>query len=396
MKRRQFISLLGGAAAAWPLAAAGSVTLVFPAMAQQPGKVPRVGILTPAENDATPIFDAFRKGLRDLGYVDGKTIVLDFRFAKGHFDSLPGLAAELLRIPVDVIVADGTTAARVVTDITNKIPIVVPAGGDPVALGLAASIARPGGNVTGFSIRVDELSGKRLELLRQAYPNTTRVTVLLDPTITFTQQILRATEKAATTLGIELATLAASTPEELHALGTAVLAGSGLVVFPGAMFWNHRTSIVALAAAARVPAIYPERDYADVGGLIAYGPNIPDNFRRAAGYVDRILRGAKPADLPIEEASKFGFIERARKDRLNRMRCETRHLRPGFKRVRFVRRVGPSRLQATSAVSYQSLCNPIVPVEGKLRNKSGLQGGQTKYYFAKSLARRRWVTATMS
>src|SRR6516162_867041 len=175
VKRREFISLLGGAAAA------GSITLVVPARAQQTGKVPRIGILTPAENDTTPIFEAFRKGLRDLGYVEGKTIVLDFRFAKGNNDALAGLAAELVRIPVDAMVVDSTSAIRAAMDATRTVPIVIGAGGDPVHLGFVASISRPGGNVTGMTIRGETLSSKRLELLKQAFPRIASVTVLMNP-----------------------------------------------------------------------------------------------------------------------------------------------------------------------------------------------------------------------
>lgn len=268
-----------------------------------------VGILTPVESDQTPGFKAFRDELRKLGYSEGKSIVLDFRFASGHSDALAELAAELVKKPVDVIVVDGTTAARVALSSTKIIPIIQAAGGDPVEAGLASNYARPGGNFTGFSIRSDELAGKRLELLKQAFPTITRVTVLLDPTSVVTPPVLRATEKAAANLKLALVPLSVSTPERLQSLAGADLAGGdALVVLPSAMFWHHRTKIVELAGSAVVPAIYPEREYADAGGLIAYGPNIPDAFRRAAGYVDRILRGANAGDLPIEAASKFDFL----------------------------------------------------------------------------------------
>jgi putative ABC transport system substrate-binding protein len=303
LNRRKFVALLGGAAAAV------SVTLAIPAAAQQPGKVPRVGILTPAENDATPIFDAFRKGLRDLGYVEGKTIVLDFRFANGNMDALTGLAAELVRIPVDVIVVDGTTATRAAVDATRTIPIVIGASADPVLLGFVANVRRPSGNVTGMTIRTETLSGKRLELLKQAFPKIASVRVLMNPKNMGVPLSLSATEEASRVLGVPFMPLTASTPDELRALNLAELTRSdALTVLPDAMFWNHRATIIAAAQAARRPAIYPEREYADDGGLIAYGPNIPDSFRRAAGYVDRILRGAKPGDLPIDEPAKFDFI----------------------------------------------------------------------------------------
>jgi putative ABC transport system substrate-binding protein len=310
MRRREFITLLGGAAAA------GSVTPVIPATAQQPAKVPRIGILSPAENAETPIFDAFRKGLRDLGYVDGQTVVLDFRFAKGNLDDLPRLAAELVRIPVDVIVVDATPSVRAAVDATRTIPIVMGAAGDPVLLGFAASIRRPGGNVTGMTIRGDALSGKRVGLLKQAFPEVASISVLVNPKNVSTSLSLKATEEAARMLGIRVVPIPASTPDELLALSAAELTrGDALAVMPDAMFWNHRAAILALAQAARRPAIYPEREYADDGGVIAYGPNIPDSFRRAAGYVDRILRGANPADLPIDEPAKFDFVINSRSAR---------------------------------------------------------------------------------
>jgi putative ABC transport system substrate-binding protein len=302
VRRRDFITLIGGAAT-------GSVTLVGLATAQQPGRVPRVGILTPAENAETPIFDAFRKGLRDLGYIDGKTIVLDFRLAKGNMDALPGLAAALVRSPVDVIVVDATAATRAALDATRTIPIVIGASADPVLLGFAASIRRPGGNVTGMTIRLETLSGKRVGLLKQAFPAIASISVLMNPKNMSSSLSLSATQEAAGMLGIRFVPLTASTPDELRALSAADLTRSdALTVLPDAMFWNHRATIIAIAQAACRPAIYPEREYADDGGLIAYGPNIPDSFYRAAGYVDRILHGAKPADLPIDEPAKFDFI----------------------------------------------------------------------------------------
>jgi putative tryptophan/tyrosine transport system substrate-binding protein len=279
------------------------------ALAQQHPKVARVGVLTPGESDNTPGFLALRSALRELGYIEGKSLALDFRLARGHNDRLGDLAAELVQIPVDVIVASGTTATQAAARVTRQIPIIQAAGGDPVAAGLAASLARPGGNVTGFTIRTDEPSGKRLELLKLAFPAINRVIVMFDPTSVVTERQLSATARVAGTLGVQLARLPVGNPEELRALQPSALNGSdGFLVLPSAMFWNQRATIVALAAAARVPAIYPEREYAEDGGLAAYGANVPDAYRRAAGYVDRILRGTKPGDLPIEEASKFDFI----------------------------------------------------------------------------------------
>jgi putative ABC transport system substrate-binding protein len=306
MRRRQFIALFGGAAA-------GSFAAAAPALAQRPDKVPRVGILTPAQNGATPVLEALRKGLADFGYVDGKTIQLDFRFAKGNIDALRVLAAELAQIPVDLIVTDATPAVRAAMEATRTIPIVMGAAADPVLLGFVASIRRPGGNVTGMTIRAESLSGKRLQLLKQACPGIANVCVLMNPLSPSNPGYLRVTREAAETLGIRIATLAAGTPEELRALNAADLGRSdALVVHADGMFWNQRATILALAQAAGRPAIYPEREYADDGGLMAYGPNIPELFRRAAGYVDRILRGAKPGDLPIDEPERFDFVVNVR------------------------------------------------------------------------------------
>jgi putative ABC transport system substrate-binding protein len=298
MKRRVFITLLG-AAAAWPLAA----------RAQQPAKVPRVGILSPAASETTATLAAFREGVRDLGYIEGKTIALDFRLSKGNMDALPALAAELARIPVNVIVTDSTSATLAAFDATHTIPIVMGAtGGDPVALGLAKSLSRPGGNVTGTNF-LTGLSAKRLELLKLAFPGVERVAVLVNSKEAISATEMPKAEIAAARVGVRLRPLAASTPTELRAVGPSALSGSdGLLVVPSAMFWNNRATIIGLASMARLPAIYPEREYADDGGLIAYGPNVREHFRQAAGYVDRILRGANPSDLPINASSKFDFV----------------------------------------------------------------------------------------
>jgi ABC-type uncharacterized transport system substrate-binding protein len=302
VRRRAFITLLGGAAFA-------KSVILPPAMAQEPGKVPRVGVLTPAETDATSIFGGLRGGLRDMGYIEGATIILEFRFAKGNLDALPRLAKELARLPVDLIVTDGNNAARAALDATRTVPIVMGIAADALESGLVPSTARPGGNITGMTLGRIEQAGKRLQLLMQAFPGISKVIVLLNPSALSGQLNLRVTEDAAKTLGITVSPLTANNPDELRALEpTRLLGADGVVVLPDAMFWNHRATIIGLVNATRVPALYPEREYADDGGLIAYGPNIPDSFRRAAGYVARILRGAKPGDLPIDEASKFDFV----------------------------------------------------------------------------------------
>ena len=298
MRRRQFITLLGGAAT-WPLAA----------RAQQPSKVPQVGILSPATNETAATLTAFREGIRDLGYVEGKTIELDFRLSKGIMDTLPALAAELVRIPVNVIVTDTTSGTLAAFAATRTIPIVMGStGGDPVTLGLAKSLSRPGGNVTGTNF-LSGLADKRLQLLKQAFPGVQRVAVLANPTGAISISEMPKAEMAAARIGIRLVPLAAGTPAELRALAPTALSGSGgLLVMPDGMFWNNRATIIDLASKAHVPAIYPEREYADDGGLIAYGPNVPAHFRLAADYVDRILRGANPGDLPINASSQFDFV----------------------------------------------------------------------------------------
>jgi len=297
--RREFISLLSGAGAAWSLAA----------RAQQPSKVPRVGILSPAASETAATLTAFREGIRDLGYIEGQTIALDFRLSKGITDALPALAAELVRIPVNVIVTDSTSATLAAFAATHTIPIVVgAAGGDPIALGLAKSLSRPGGNVTGTYFLAG-LSDKRMQLLKQAFPGAQSVAVLANPTSAISLSEMPKAEMAAARMGVRLLSFVASTPAELRALAPAALSGSGgLLVMPDAMFWNNRATIIDLASMAHVPAIYPEREYADDGGLIAYGPNVPAHFRLAADYVDHILRGANPGDLPINASSQFDFV----------------------------------------------------------------------------------------
>jgi putative tryptophan/tyrosine transport system substrate-binding protein len=279
------------------------------AAAQQPGKVFRIGILSPAERSSTKIFDAFREGLRDLGYIDGQNIRIEYRLAAGDTSRLHAMAGELVRLPVEVIVTDTQKSAVIVHEATRTIPIVgATLGPDPVAAGLATSLARPGGNVTGFSGFGVELAGKRLQLLKEVSPAISRMAALWNPAMPIS--VRRATEEAARTLGMQLRTIEVAAPDEILAGFEAAAASGaeGLVVLPDALFWNHRTRIVALAVKYRTPAIYPEREYVDDGGLLAYGASVPDNFRRAAGYVDKILKGAKPADLPIQLPTKFELV----------------------------------------------------------------------------------------
>jgi putative ABC transport system substrate-binding protein len=279
--------------------------------AQQPkAKTPRVGILSPAEKTSTKIFDAFREGLRDLGYVDGQNIIIEYRLAAGDYSRLPTLAGELVRLPVDVIVVDGgPKVAQIAKDATSTIPIVGGLGADPVAAGLVRSFAHPGGNVTGFATLGIELSGKRLQLLKEAFPETLRVAVLRN-SATANLSALHATEEAAHYLGVQLRRIDIDGPNKIATGFETALSGGAeaLIVEADAMFWNERKQIVALATKYRVPAIYPEREYVDDGGLLAYGRNVLESWSRAVWYVDQILKGAKPGDLPIEQPTKFALV----------------------------------------------------------------------------------------
>ena len=276
---------------------------------QQPkSKIPRVGILATTDSERAPMFDAFREGLHDLGYVEGRNILLEFRFARGDYSLFPQLAAELVALPVDVIVTQGMAANAI--DPSGHVPIVSPVIQDPVERGLAASLARPGGNITGFTLMHTELNAKRLELLRTAFPHITAVTALVNPANASSKLSFEQTETAARSLGLGSVTRTeAESAAAVRALRPEVFSGAGaVIVVPDGVFYSYRRDIVRLINAAHLPAIYPERDYADDGGLMAYGTNVPDNFRRAAGYVDRILKGAKPGDLPIQEPVKFDFV----------------------------------------------------------------------------------------
>jgi putative ABC transport system substrate-binding protein len=291
------------------LAIAVSAAASVFAAAQQPAKMFRIGILSPAAQAETKIFDAFREGLRGLGYLDGQNIRIEYRLAAGDTSRLPAMADELVRLPVDLIVTDCSKSAQIAHEATRTIPIVgMGFGPDPVAAGLVRSIAHPGSNVTGSVFLNFELGGKRLQLLKEASPATSRVAALWNPAGSTLQH--RLTEEAARTLGVQLRTIEVAAPNEIPAGFEGAEAGGAeaLVIEPDAMFWNERARIVGLAAKYRMLAIYPEREYVDDGGLLAYGPNIPDLFRRMATYVDKILKGAKPGDLPVEQPTRFELV----------------------------------------------------------------------------------------
>jgi putative ABC transport system substrate-binding protein len=278
------------------------------AHAQSVAKAPRIGILNPAF-DPHPPLEAFRRGLHDLGYVEGHNIVLESRFADGRFERLPELAAELVRLKVDVILAVGVPAVRAAQHATGTIPIVFPVATDPVGQGLVASLAQPGGNSTGVSFQDPEFMGKRLELLRQAVPSVTRVAYLWHAA-PFNARALQETETAARALGVQLLPVEVREPYPFdQAFATMAEAHvDALITLPSTVFMNRRTQIVDLASKTRLPGIFPDRELADAGGLMSYGPSLTASYHRAATYVDKILKGATPADLPVEQPTTFELV----------------------------------------------------------------------------------------
>jgi ABC-type uncharacterized transport system substrate-binding protein len=286
------------------------LALCLPASAQQPTKGPRIGYLTADSRSARADVRAaaFRQGLRELGYVEGKNLVIEWRSAEGKLDRLPALAAELVRLKVDIIVTGGPTATRPVKEATTTIPIVMTQDSDPVGNGFIASLARPGGNITGLSNLAQEISGKRLELLKEIVPKLSRVAVLGMSTNPGNSQSLRETELAAGAFGVQLQYSDIRDPKDIEAALRAASKGRADAVlvlnFPGTI----SRVIPDLVVKNRLPAIYYNSTIVDNGGLMSYGASITDLDRRAATYVDKILKGAKPADLPVEQPKKFEFI----------------------------------------------------------------------------------------
>ena len=278
--------------------------------AQQPGKIPRIGFLGAASASGyAPQLEAFRRGLRDLGYVEGKNIILEYRWAEGTYDRLPVLAAELVRLKPDLVLTHGTAGTRAAKQATTTIPIVMAVSGDAVATGLVASLAHPGGNITGSSFFNPELAAKRLELLKEVVPALTRVAVLMNPGNPVNEVSLQAMERTARSLGLELQQVNVGGPEEFNAAFSTIVKGraGALSVFDDAMLIAQARRVADLAAKNRLPTI-GFSELAEAGGLMSYGVNFPDLWRRAATYVDKILKGAKPADLPVEQPTKFEFI----------------------------------------------------------------------------------------
>jgi putative tryptophan/tyrosine transport system substrate-binding protein len=299
VQRREFITLLGGAAA-WPLAA----------RAQQPGKLPTIGFL----GGASPSIEsqrvaAFVQRLRELAWIDGRNLAIEYRWAEGRNERYAEAAAELVRLKVDVIVAVATPPTLAAKQATAVIPIVFAAAGDPVGTGLVASLARPGGNITGLSIQQTDLASKRLELLRDVLPGLRTVAILINIGSPNSVLEMGEAQAAARTVGLATVTSEVQRAEDIAPAFDALKGrADALYVCADPLVNTHRIRVNTLALAARLPTIFGLREYVEAGGLMSYGPNLPDLMRRAAGYVDKILRGAKPADLPVEQPTKFDLV----------------------------------------------------------------------------------------
>jgi putative ABC transport system substrate-binding protein len=289
---------------------AGLFALCASAEAQQSTRIPRIGYLQiPAAPNAARL-EAFRQGLRELGYVEGKNIVIEYRSSEGKPDRLPSIAAELVRLNVDVIVTSGATVTRAAKEATSTIPIIMRQDPDPVANGFVASLARPGGNITGLATLRPETSGKRLELLREVVPKLSRVAVLGTSTMPGNAQALKETELAAGAFGVKLQYLDVLVTKDIETAFRAASKGraDAFLMIAGSVLLSQRTQIADLAAKSRLPAIYYDPLFVEAGGLMTYGVSFTDLDRRAATYVDKILKGAKPADLPVEQPTKFELV----------------------------------------------------------------------------------------
>ena len=301
--RRAFFGTLAG----------GFLAASLAAEAQQAAKVYRIGLLggsPPNSPGGRRAWKGFFEGMRELGYVEGRNILVEGRWYGDRTDRLPALAAELVRLKVDVIVAGAAPAPEAAQRATSTIPIVMANYTDPVGSGLAVSLAKPGKNVTGLSTIAPELVGKRLQLLKEAVPGISRVAVLWNPTVTAQALELREAEVAARSLKVQLHVLEARAPSDFAGAFSALTEdrAGGVLILTSSMFYAERTRIAELAARVRVPAIYSVKEFAEAGGLMTYGINLHESFRRAATYVDRILKGAKPADLPVEQPTKFELV----------------------------------------------------------------------------------------
>jgi putative ABC transport system substrate-binding protein len=303
MKRREFLGVLGGAAATWP----------FAARAQQPAGMRQIGVLLPAAADDA-VFQArlaaFHQALALIGWTVGRNVRIDTRWATPNAADIRRHAAELAALAPDVILAHGTSTVGPLLQATRTVPIVFPIAGDPVGAGLVDSLARPGGNATGFMVAEYSMGGKRLELLREIAPNVTRVAVLRDPTQGSGTGEFAAIQAVAPSLRVEVTPVSVRDAGEIERAITAFARSpnGGLIVASTTSVQNHRDLIIALAARHKLPAVSTERTFVTAGGLVSYGPDFIDQFRRAAGYVDRILKGEKPADLPVQTPNKYEVI----------------------------------------------------------------------------------------
>jgi putative ABC transport system substrate-binding protein len=296
LERRQFITVLSSAMVAWPVAVS----------AQQASK-PLIGFLR-AGRPPKAWLEAFQQGLREQGYVDGQNVIVEVRFTDGSLDRLPQLVDELVRLKVHVIVASGSSAAAAAKKGTTSVPIVFASVSYPVETGLVASLARPGGNITGMAFNSADLAGKRLELLRELVPTLKHVAVLSHPGHPTDQVQLEGTEVAARTLGMRLKPVPVLSPSAFDSAFEAVRGTDGLLYLDGPFFTTHRVRLAGLTAASRLAAVYGYREMVTAGGLMSYGPQIADFHRRAATHVNKILKGAKPADLPVEQPTKFELV----------------------------------------------------------------------------------------
>ncbi len=283
----------------------------FPGRAQPPSTVSRIGFLgTDTPGGSANRLEAFRQGLRELGYVEGRNITIEYRWATGRVERFPGLALELVGLKVDVIVATSSPAALAVKNATRTIPIVFVTAGDPVSSGLVASIARPGGNVTGLSLLAPEIVARQLQLLKEAVPKASRVAVLANPANAYTPLLVKETEAAARSLGVRVQFMEVRGADAFEGAFSAVTKErpSALFTLFDPLMVAHRTRIVEFANKNLLPAMYAHREFAESGGLMAYGSDLRDNYRRGANYVVKILKGAKPADLPVEQPTKFELV----------------------------------------------------------------------------------------
>jgi putative tryptophan/tyrosine transport system substrate-binding protein len=300
MQRRDFITLAGGAAAAWPLTA----------WAQQPAKLPTIGFLGGGTSSAMSLWTAaFVQRLRELGWIEGRTIAIEYRWAEGRSDHLADIAAGFVRLKVDVIVTHSAEPVLAAKRATSVIPIVFAAAGDPVGNGLVASLARPGGNVTGLSVQFTDLAGKRLELLRELVPSLRRLAIMANVGAAGAVLEMRETQAVARTLGLEVVTVEIRRDEDISPAFEALKGqADALYVCSEPLLNTNRARINILAVGAHLPTVHAFREHVEAGGLMSYGANFPDLFRRSADYVDKILRGAKPAEIPVEQLTKFDLV----------------------------------------------------------------------------------------